>query len=72
MKVGETLLGRMISLGPCSTAQLSTHVRAFLDAVFEVEDIREPTPTDTQAARYPFVSDNLRVPEFIIYILRKP
>ncbi len=51
---------------------LSTHVRTFLDIGFAVEDIREPTPTDAQAARYPFVSDNLRVPEFIIYTLRKP
>ena len=39
---------------------------------FAVEDMREPTPTQMQAARYPFVSDNLRVPEFIVYILRKP
>ena len=51
---------------------LSTHVRAFLDAGFQIEDIREPTPTDAQVARHPFVSDNLRVPEFIIFILRKP
>ena len=51
---------------------LSTHFRAFLDAGFTVEDIREPTPTEEQAGRYPFISDNLRVPEFIIYILRKP
>ena len=51
---------------------LSTHFRAFLDAGFTVEDIREPTPTGEQANRYPFISDNLRVPEFIIYILRKP
>ena len=51
---------------------LSRHVRTFLDAGFTVEDIREPTPTAAQARQYPYVSDNLRVPEFIIYILRKP
>ena len=50
---------------------LSTHIRTFLGAGFTVEDIREPTPTEEQAGRYPYVSDNLRVPEFIIYILRK-
>lgn len=51
---------------------LSTHVSTFLNAGFAIEDIREPTPTSDQARRYPYVSDNLRVPEFIIYILRKP
>ena len=51
---------------------LSTQFHTFLGAGFTVEDIREPTPTAEQAARYPVVSDNLRVPEFIIYILRKP
>ena len=50
---------------------LSTHIRTFLGAGFAVEDIREPTPTEEQAGGYPFVSDNLRVPEFIIYILHK-
>ena len=50
---------------------LSTQFHTFLGAGFTVEDIREPTPTAEQAARYPVVSDNLRVPEFIIYILRK-
>ena len=51
---------------------LSTHFRTFLGTGFTVEDVREPTPTKEQAERYPVVSDNLRVPEFIIYILRKP
>lgn len=51
---------------------LSTHFRTFVGAGFTVEDIREPTPTEKQAERYPVVSDNLRVPDFIIYILRKP
>lgn len=51
---------------------LSTQFQTFLGAGFTVEDIREPTPTAEQASRYPVVSDNLRVPEFIIYILRKP
>ena len=51
---------------------LSTHIRTFLDVGFVVEDIREPTPTEEQARQYPVVSDNLRVPDFIIYVLRKP
>ena len=51
---------------------LSTHLRTFLGAGFTVEDLREPTPTEEQAERYPVVSDNLRVPDFTIYILSKP
>lgn len=51
---------------------LSTQFHTFLGVGFTVEDIREPKPTAEQAARYPVVSDNLRVPEFIIYNLRKP
>ena len=51
---------------------LSTQFHTFLGAGFTIEDIREPTPTAEQAARYPVVNDNLRVPEFIIYVLRKP
>lgn len=51
---------------------LSTHIRTFLEVGFTLEDLREPTPTEEQAEQYPYISDNLRVPEFIIYILRKP
>ena len=51
---------------------LSTYFRTFLGTGFTVEDVREPTPTEEQAERYPVVSNNLRVPDFIIYILRKP
>ncbi len=51
---------------------LSTHFRVFLDVGFAVEGLREPTPTEEQARQYPVVSDNLRVPDFIIYILSKP
>lgn len=50
---------------------LSTHIRIFLEAGFALEDLREPTPTQEQVGQYPFISDNLRVPKFIIYILRK-
>ena len=51
---------------------LSTHIRTFLNAGFVIEDLREPMPTEEQARQYAVVSDNLRVPGFIIYILRKP
>jgi hypothetical protein len=37
-----------------------------------LEGLREPKPTMQQAAEYPDVADNLRVPLFIIYLLRKP
>ena len=50
---------------------LSTHILTFLEAGFVLADLREPTPTQEQAEKYPYISDNLRVPEFIIYILRK-
>lgn len=51
---------------------LSKHFQTFAGVGFTVEDIREPTPDQKQAERYPFIADNLRVPEFIIFILRKP
>ena len=50
----------------------STHICTFLDAGFMLEDIREPTPPEKQAGQYLGVNDNLRVTEFIIYVLRKP
>ena len=47
-------------------------MNSFLDAGFVVEGLREPTPILEQVERYPYIADNLRVPEFIIYLLRKP
>ena len=50
---------------------LSNYVDAFLDAGFAIEGLREPKPFPEQLARYPEVSDNLRVPYFMIWLLRK-
>lgn len=50
---------------------LSTYVRAFLQAGFVLEDLIEPTVTPENAASYPQLDDELRVPNFIIYVLRK-
>lgn len=51
---------------------LSTYTRGFLDAGFSIEGIVEPTVTEEQLALYPELDDELRVPNFIIYALRKP
>ncbi len=50
---------------------LSTYVRSFLKAGFEITDIIEPTVTDEQVKVYPQLEDELRVPNFIIYVLSK-
>jgi SAM-dependent methyltransferase len=51
---------------------LSTYVRGFLDAGFCITDIIEPTVTEAQLKIYPQLDDELRVPNFIVYVLRKP
>ena len=51
---------------------LSSHVSAFLDAGFVLEGLHEPTPSDAQLTEHPEFDDELRVPNFIIYVLKKP
>jgi len=51
---------------------LSTSVSGFLEAGFRIEGIVEPTVTKDNLALYPELDDELRVPNFIIYVLRKP
>lgn len=51
---------------------LETHVMAFLGAGFAIEAIREPKPTQEQVEQHPSLDDDLRVPNFIIFVLRKP
>lgn len=51
---------------------LSTYIRNFLDTGFTIEDIVEPTITKEQLAAYPELYDEVRVPNFIIYVLKKP
>lgn len=50
---------------------LMTCVRGYLAAGFRIEDIVEPTITPEQLAVYPELDDELRVPNFIIYVLAK-
>jgi ubiquinone/menaquinone biosynthesis C-methylase UbiE len=50
---------------------LSTYIACFLESGFRLYGIREPKPSPEQLAEYPEIADNLRVPEFIIYLLRR-
>jgi ubiquinone/menaquinone biosynthesis C-methylase UbiE len=49
----------------------TTCINTFVKAGFELEEIREPYPSEKQIADCPANADNLRVPLFIIYTLRK-
>lgn len=51
---------------------LSTYTRGFRDAGFSIEGIVEPTVSAESLALYPELDDELRVPNFIIYVLCKP
>ena len=50
---------------------LSTYISGFLNAGFTIEGIVEPTVIGEQLKDYPELEDELRVPNFIIYILKK-
>ena len=51
---------------------LATYLDGFLNAGFALERIVEPTVTAGHVRRYPELDDELRVPNFIIYTLRRP
>lgn len=51
---------------------LSSYVSAFLNAGFTIEGLHEPTPTGDQLAAHPEFADEFRVPNFIVYVLKKP
>ncbi len=51
---------------------LETYVNGFLGAGFSLESIREPSVTTEALDKHPGLADELRVPNFIIYSLRKP
>lgn len=51
---------------------LSTYIRGFLHVGFVITDLVEPTVTADQLERYPQLDDEVRVPNFIIYVLKKP
>jgi SAM-dependent methyltransferase len=50
---------------------LMTCVRGFINAGLRIEDIVEPTITPEQLVLYPELDDELRVPNFVVYVLRK-
>ncbi|HHW72704.1 MAG TPA: class I SAM-dependent methyltransferase [Firmicutes bacterium] len=50
---------------------LSTYVRSFLRAGFVLEDLIEPMATLEAVAEYPDIADERRVPNFIIFVLKK-
>jgi ubiquinone/menaquinone biosynthesis C-methylase UbiE len=51
---------------------LATYINGFLEAGFTLERLVEPTVTKENLALYPELADELRVPNFIIYTLKKP
>lgn len=50
---------------------LATYLNTFLDVGFALERLIEPTVQPEMLSRYPDLDDELRVPNFIIYVLRK-
>ena len=51
---------------------LSTYLNGFLDAGFVITRVVEPSVTTSDLQQYPELDDELRVPNFIIYVLDKP
>lgn len=50
---------------------LSTYIRGFLRAGFALEDLIEPTVKPEALAEFPELADEQRVPNFIIFLLKK-
>jgi len=50
---------------------LSTYVGGYRRAGFTILDILEPTVTAENLERYPELDDELRVPNFIVFVLKK-
>lgn len=51
---------------------LTTYVRGFLRAGFVLRDLIEPTVAEDVLESHPDLGDELRVPNFIVYVLDKP
>jgi SAM-dependent methyltransferase len=51
---------------------LSSYLDGFLGAGFVIERVVEPTVTARQVKAYPELADERRVPNFIVFALRKP
>ena len=50
---------------------LSSYVRGYRKCGFAIEDLIEPTVDPADLVRYPELDDELRVPNFIIFVLKK-
>lgn len=50
---------------------LATYINHYIKIGFSIEGIIEPTVTLENLEKYPELADELRVPNFIIYVLRK-
>ena len=50
---------------------LSSHVSAFLEAGLVLEALHEPVPSEEQLLEHPEFDDELRVPNFVIFALKK-
>jgi ubiquinone/menaquinone biosynthesis C-methylase UbiE len=50
---------------------LSTYVRAYRKCGFAIEDLIEPTVDPADVVHYPELEDELRVPNFIIFVLKQ-
>jgi hypothetical protein len=51
---------------------LQTYIDGFRDAGFSMDRIVEPTIAHEQLEQYPELDDELRVPNFVIYVLTRP
>lgn len=51
---------------------LATYINDFVQTGFTITKIVEPTVSAEQLEKYPELQDELRVPNFIVYILTKP
>ncbi len=51
---------------------LSSHIHGYRKSGFEIDDVIEPTVNPEDLDDYPELEDELRVPNFIIFVLRKP
>jgi SAM-dependent methyltransferase len=51
---------------------LSTYIHSFRQSGFAIDDVIEPTLDLEALDRYPELDDELRVPNFIIFVLQKP
>jgi ubiquinone/menaquinone biosynthesis C-methylase UbiE len=51
---------------------LSTYLNGFLDAGFIITRVVEPSAALSDLRQYPELDDELRVPNFIIYVLTRP